>query len=598
MGIENSTVSESSELRKQAKNILQERHIDNRDSSKLTFDEVQRLSHEFRIHKIELEIQNEELRRTQLELQSARDKYSDLYDNAPVGYFVINKKGKILEVNLTGAILVGVERGGLIEQPITKFITRENQDDFYIFYQNLLETKNPKTCELELVKNDGSQFHGQLECIAVQDKDDNSINIRMTLSDISQRKQAERALKKSNTELEAQVKERTRELEIKVDEAEQANRLKGDFLANMSHELRTPLNSIMMLSSVLISKKEKRVSDTGIEYLEVIGRNGRKLFELIDDILNISWIESGQVKIQNSSFSLGTVVVEIMEGIIPVAEERGLSVDCEIAPDLPMMNSDIKLVYCILQNLLSNAVKFTDIGELRILVGCTGNNFHVSVEDTGIGISQDDLPHIFDKFRQVDGSLTKRFKGVGLGLALVKQIAKLLDGNIQVESELGKGTVFTVTLPVGNPVIVEAPNITTNEMFQSQAEEQEARAKIDRTVLIIEDIPDNMLAARAVLGGRYRILEAVNGEQGLEKAFSERPDLIILDIALPGMSGFEVVKRIKADPMMSSMPVIALTAHAMKGDREKILKAGCDEYVSKPLDKEDLLLKINKYLGK
>ncbi len=441
--------------------------------------------------------------------------------------------------------------------------------------------------EKQYIHKDGHPIDITLSVQGVRKGDGTADYLVILIDDITDRKKAEEALRKSHAELEVKVKERTRDLEIKMKEAEDANRLKSEFLANMSHELRTPLNSIIVLSNVL--KEERIGKEQDYEHLEVIERNGRKLLELINDIMNLSRIESGQMELRISSFSLGVAIKEITEGIMPMAEAKGLSIRCDIDPDMPLINSDDKLVYSIFQNLMSNAVKFMESGEVQVSAGCAGRYFQVRVEDTGIGISQDDLPHVFETFRQADGSLTRRHEGTGLGLALAKQGAKLLGGDISVESEPGKGSVFTLTLPISSQDIVEEHKTLTEEETQPQMVKHAIQPGSKRTVLIVEDNPDNMLVLRATLYDRYKLLEAADGEQALEKALSEHPDLILLDMALPGISGFEVVKRLRADNKASTIPVIALTAHAMQGDREKCLEAGCDDYISKPLNVDELL---------
>jgi len=575
-------------------------------------------------------------------------------------------------------------------------------------------------------------------------------------------------LKKTNQQLEAQSEElqaqseeiqqasmemekQNVELEYQSRQVEEADRLKSEFLSNMSHELRTPLNSVMALSRVLIRQAGGKLSEEELNFLEIIDRNGKKLLGLINDILDLAKIESGRMDMSSKLFPIGSAIETVIERLEPIAEEKGIEINREIPDNLPQIKSDEVRVDQILQNLVGNAVKFTKKGFVTVLVHSDAEHIHIAVADTGIGISKKDLPYIFQEFRQVDGTTARQYEGTGLGLAIAYKAAWVLGGDLTVESVLGKGTKFTLILPIKRPeitpdaasfaphlladiektgrhselkqgkaanrillvedneagiiqvrkilesegyrvdvanggqkaldyvkstipdgiildlmmpdvdgfevlntirankatekipvLILTAKDLSPEDLkslkgnnvrqliqkgnvareillnkvrlmleepsriepeektrpFEIQKREFSPKVSADGkpTILVVEDNPDNMITMKAVLHYRYNLLEATDGEKGLKIALTERPDLILLDMSLPEMDGFTVAGRIKEDNDARHIPVIALTAMAMKGDREKILKAGCDDYISKPIDAEKVLKKIEDWL--
>jgi len=549
-----------------------------------------------------------------------------------------------------------------------------------------------------------------------------------------------------NEELQAQaeelreqteeLREQTEELRAQRVQIEEGSRLKSEFLTNMSHELRTPLNSIMSLSQLMLSKGVGKAPEKDAEHLRVIERNGRRLLALINDILDLSKIEAGRMNIVLSDFDPREVVERTVGIVRPMAEEKGLNLAVKIA-EVPRMHSDEERIAQILLNLLANAVKFTERGEIALEVSATDDTISYAVRDTGIGISEKDLPHVFEEFRQADGSTTRRYEGTGLGLAICQKLAHILGGRITAESAVGQGSTFTLVLPLRCPAPLAATDaegrftaleprrrprragparekplilvVEDNEVaalqVRSALEENgyvvsvaasgaeaiklaeaelpdalildvmmpemdgfevldavrssEALADIpvlvltakeltaadharlkrgnvkelvqkgevdrdelvarvgrlletdeptaattarasgrSRTVLVVEDNPDNLLAIKAILDSiGCECVIAGDGETAVSMAKEARPGLILMDIQLPGLSGLEAARRIKSDPAFSDIPIVALTARAMKGDREEILAAGCDGYLAKPLDAGDVIDAVREWLG-
>ncbi len=550
-------------------------------------------------------------------------------------------------------------------------------------------------------------------------------------------------LEHQNRELDAQKRElagqadeltqQNAELDIQKRQVDEANRLKSAFLSNMSHELRTPLNSVIALSGVLNRRLAGKVPAEEYGYLEVIERNGKNLLALINDILDLSRIEAGREDVRVSRFPVRQLVAELVDMLGPQAREKGIVLTSSVGDELPPLTSDHDKVRHILQNLLSNAVKFTEAGTVEISARQVEDDLLVAVRDTGIGIAASQLSSIFDEFRQADDSTSRKYGGTGLGLAIARKYALLLGGTITVASEPGRGSTFTVRLPLtlevseevglektmkegwsqppsrgkgqsiliiedNEPAIIQITDMLTNQGYRVQAARngQEAlnliaqalpdgvildlmmpemdgfevlrqirsteksaglpvliltaqhvtkqdlsflkqnhihqliqkgdvnknellaavasmvapeskqpvavpiRRRSTRSgrpvVLVVEDNPDNLRTARALLMDHCQVIEAADGQAGLDQARKHRPDLILTDISLPGLDGFEELAAIRADETLCHIPVIAVTASAMKGNREEIMAHGFDGYISKPIDHQVFMSTIREVL--
>ncbi|HNR89496.1 MAG TPA: ATP-binding protein [Spirochaetota bacterium] len=387
------------------------------------------------------------------------------------------------------------------------------------------------------------------------------------------------------------VNQQNAELEEQRARVEEANRLKSEFLSNMSHELRTPLNAILSLSKVLIRQAAERLPADEVGYLEIIERNGRTLLALINDILDLSKIEAGRIDLKPQRLSLPAVVGAIIENLERSAQEKGIALEARFAAGFPEIESDEQRVYQIVQNIIGNAVKFTERGGVTVAGRFDAHTVTIEVADTGIGIAENDIPTIFEEFRQIDGTLSRKYGGTGLGLAIASKSARLIGGAIDVASTPGTGSTFTVRMPIAwGGACVPAPQRA--RPADNRANDGSGRPLI----LVIEDDPDNLTTIKALLAGHGTVIEATTGRAGLERVRAERPDLVLLDMALPEMNGFEVARAIKDDPDTAALPVIAVTALTMDGDRERALAAGCDDYLPKPIDIDALFVTIRRWV--
>jgi PAS domain S-box-containing protein len=435
-----SDVSDKSDLRKQAekKAALSPEH-----NTCLSLNETRLLIHELRVHQIQLEMQNEDLRQKQDELDIVRMRYFDLYDLAPLGFLTLGETSLILESNLCAATLLRVLRGKLVGQPISNFLLRDDQDAYYSFRKQLFETGESLTCELRMVKSDGSPFWVHISATIARDTNGERI-CRLVLIDITERK--------LNEAVKARYEQSLRHAK---EEAENANRAKSDFLAAMSHELRTPLNAIMGFSQILAHEYFGPLSDKQKEYATDIYESGKHLLSLINDILDLSKIEAGKMEPKWSCFNIDRLLEQSRTLVREKCFKHNIALDFEIAPPVRdlMITADERRIKQILYNLLSNATKFTpDGGSIHVQAKLTDEPvpmLEITVTDTGIGISSEHLPHIFEAFFQVHDGTVNKTPGTGLGLCLVRQLVTLHGGSIRVESEgEGRGSRFTIDLPV------------------------------------------------------------------------------------------------------------------------------------------------------
>jgi signal transduction histidine kinase/DNA-binding response OmpR family regulator/HAMP domain-containing protein len=374
-----------------------------------------------------------------------------------------------------------------------------------------------------------------------------------------------------NSELEAQKRElaaqtaelteQNMELAMQKKQLDEVNKLKNSFLSSMSHELRTPLNSVIALSNVLARRLAGKLSDEEYGYIGIIERNGKQLLELINDILDLSRIEAGREEVHIYEFNVNELIREVVEMIEPQANQKNIRLLQNIKDPLPDIRSDYDKCRHILQNVVANAVKFTEEGQVEISAKADGESIHIDIADTGIGIKEEFISHIFEEFRQVDGSYSRKYGGTGLGLAIAKKYADILGGSITVESTYGKGSTFTITLPLkitDNASQVESASIV-RQLILPQAELiVDATTK---TILLVEDTDAIIIQMRDILEAEgYQIRVAHNGQEAIEQVTQQIPDAMILDLMMPKVDGFEVLKRIRAAKPSERLPVIILTA--------------------------------------
>ena len=413
-----------------------------------------------------------------------------------------------------------------------------------------------------------------------------------------------------NLELEDKVAERTVELQGALSHIEnanselrmanerltEANRSKSEFLANVSHELRTPLNAIIGFSDLLRDRSVGELNHQQVDFIRDIYESGDHLLRLINNILDLSKMEACRMELHTEKIELRRAVRDAVAMVRPQAAGKNLSLDILDSPDVRAGELDPGLFRQVLVNLLSNAVKFTPSGgQVRVIAEREGTDLLLHVEDTGIGIPADQQAKIFTEFYQVDGSYARTYEGTGLGLALVRCMVELHGGKVSLESIPGQGSRFTCRYP---GCLIEAEQLVETTAVLPTID-AEAPVRDGRTILVVEDNPMNRKLARNVLRSRgYRVLEATTGEEALQLLQERSPDLVLMDLQLPGMDGLEVTRKLKANPRTADLPVVALTAHARETDEENARQAGCVGYITKPIRLHKFPGQIAAYLSR
>lgn len=379
-------------------------------------------------------------------------------------------------------------------------------------------------------------------------------------------------------------------------EIERALRIKNEFLANMSHELRTPLNSILGISESLEEQIIGELNEKQLKYIGIVHESGRHLLDLINDILDLSKIEAGRMELDIHRISVETVCQSSLRMIKELSQKKNLHVSFKVKDDINVVLADQRRLKQSLVNLLGNAVKFTPPGKeigLEVSGNMKTNEVAFTVWDQGVGIAQEDMKLLFKPFVQLDAGLAREFQGTGLGLALVAQMIDLHNGRVSVESEPGKGSRFTITLPwLPNEQMPKAK--VTAELATPIPRSHEKRSG---RILLVEDTDVvGQLVTDYLQHRGYKILHAFNGVEAIKMTEKEHPDLILMDVMMPIMDGLEATQHIRKNKIFANTPIIALTALAMSGDSERCLAAGMNDYLSKPIQMQDLADMIEKYL--
>jgi len=370
------------------------------------------------------------------------------------------------------------------------------------------------------------------------------------------------------------------------EQAEQANQLKSLFLANMSHEIRTPLAAIIGFSDLL---KDSHLSEEErLQYLDIIRRTGENLTRIINDILDLSKVEAGHLAIEKAQFSLSTLLDDIHVLMVARVQNKPLHIEFNRRGIVPeMIYTDPLRLRQILMNILGNAVKFTDRGYVRMTYEVIGDTLFFTIKDTGIGIPAEKRSLLFQAFSQIDSSVSRKHEGTGLGLVLSQKLARMMGGDVTLEeSQVGKGCTFTVRIDL------QKTETKASRPAVSLTDAVHIGKQLEHTsILLVDDVEDNRLLIQRMLSKRgAKLTLATNGEEGLSKALAENYDIILMDIQMPVMDGYTATKRLRQAGYKK--PIIALTAHAMKDDRDRCLEAGCTDYLTKPVQVDILVQTI------
>jgi len=529
------------ELRRRAEEILAGRQGHEKGEA----DALQ-LLHELQVHGIELELQKDELVATRHEAELGLQRYTELFDFAPIGYFVIDRAGTIREVNLAGARLLGVERGRLVGMPFGQFVSEDQLKAFRGLLTLVLsgnsEDEEGQSCELNVRGEGGKPRQVQLTAAALQG--DRPVAL-CAAQDITERRQAEAALREEG-------------------------RRKDDFLAALSHELRNPLAPIR--NSLAILSRAEPGGERARNAQAVIDRQVTHLTRIVDDLLDATRIARAKIRLQLERLDLASVVARSMEDHRQTFEKQGISFEARLGSEPLWVDGDTTRLAQVLSNLLSNAAKFTTRGgKVEVSLLRNGAEAVLKVRDSGIGFDAEMLRRLFDPFAQAPQSLDRSLGGLGLGLALVKGLVVLHGGTVAATSAgSGQGAEFSVTLPLaaeppGAQALVATPQTPRHR------------------ILVIDDNEDaaDSLRTMLVLSG-HDVWVAHDGPSGVALAKKCRPEIIVCDIGLPGVDGYQVARAIREDTDLRSTYLVMLSGYGRPDDLQRGLQAGFDAHVVKP----------------
>jgi PAS domain S-box-containing protein len=683
--------------------------------------ETLKLIHELEVHQIELEMQNDELEMKNDELllasaaaQETAEKYSELYDFAPSVFLTLSKEGEIIELNLSGAKMLGKERSLLKNIRFGFLLSNDTKPIFNLFLEKVFTSKVKDSCEVVLSVNDNLPMHVQLTGIAIKNRE----QCLLTIIEITERKQAEQKLVIANKELAFHINEHiqaeealkeseelfrtvfenstigiyrttsegqillanptlfkllgyssfeelakrnlseegfepsyerthfmdvmNREGEVKglesawtrangttlfvsesaraikdkkgkiiyydgiveditlrkkaeqelikaKEHAEESDLLKSAFLANMSHEIRTPMNGILGFTD-LLEEQEFTVEERH-EYIKIIKKSGVRMLNIINDLIDISKVEAGQMEINIFETNVNEQIEYIYTFFKPEVERKGLQIFFQngLPEKEAVIETDREKIYAILTNLVKNAVKYSDKGTIEFGYNLKNNYLEFFIKDTGIGIPHNKKEVIFDRFVQADIADKRAFQGAGLGLAISKAYVEMLGGRIWVESEFEKGSTFYFTIPYNGEL--QERNVIKNIVPAKETENQIKNLKI----LIAEDDETSDILLTKIITKDYKdVLHVKTGIEAVEACLHHPDiDLVLMDILMPEMNGYEATRQIRQ--FNKEIIIIAQTAYGLKSDREKALEAGCNDYISKPINKALLRELVKKH---
>ncbi|HCZ17322.1 MAG TPA: hypothetical protein DHV85_22705 [Candidatus Accumulibacter sp.] len=577
-----SGASAGPDLRSRAEESLRRQSAHREASAEAVLPEsAQRTLHELRVYQVELEMQNEELRSAQVALEAARARNVELYDLAPVGYCTVSRQGLILEANLSAATLLGIQRATLIGQPLSRYIQGDDADRFHLQRRQILDTGEPLSGELRMLTAAGTPFWAQLSASAAPAADGTPA-LYVVLSDVTARKQAELELARHRDHLEELVQERTAALAVARDLAEAASRAKSTFLATMSHELRTPMTGVMGM----LELAARRTTDSKTHaYLAKALGAAQSLLVIINDILDLSRIEADRLRLDCRRFTLGSLLAQLRSLAEPLANAKGIALRVHVPAALAeyaVLGDDLRLGQ-ILLNLTGNAIKFTPAGSVSVRVTVSDEPgdelcLRCEIEDTGIGIATADQDLLFEPFEQADCLLTRQNGGSGLGLTISRRLAHLMNGEIGLSSEAGFGSVFWCTVRLRKAAAAGAP------VAAPGADERVAIRHRGKRILLVEDDAVVREFVRELLEHAGLVVDtAEDGWQAVVLATTNRYHLVLMDIAMPNVDGFEATRLIRALPDCEELPIIALTAYAFDEDRARCLAAGMNDHLAKPV---------------
>ena len=517
-------------------------------------------------------------------LAAELDRYRGLVEAAPEVIFSLAvRDGSFTSINAAFERLTGWNREDWLSKPFTSLAHDDDVPRAVANIHQVILGEQPPPFEIRIRCRGGDDRSVEF-VVTPQHEGDRIVRILGLARDITDRKKVEMDLRAAK------------------EAAEAASGAKSEFLANMSHEIRTPMNGLIGMTGLLF---DTPLDPEQLDYVETIRSSGETLLTLINDILDFSKIESGRLELEDQPFDLRRCVTGSLDLVAAKAAEKHLELSFNVSDECPVMVvGDITRVRQILVNLLSNAVKFTEVGEVGVRVAAEPKpeghlELAFEVHDTGVGISQDRLERIFESFSQADASTTRKFGGTGLGLTISKRLAELMGGHMWVESEFGEGSTFFFTVPVRRVEDTGDLKRPMRPVIRRGVTQGSLARQLPLKILVADDNVINQKVARLLLENLgYRSDLAANGLEVLEACRRQRYDVVLMDVQMPELDGLEATRRLCSEWPADERPrIIAVTAGAMQGDREKCLAAGMDDYISKPVQAEELRAALERLGG-
>ena len=517
-----------------------------------------------------------ERKRAEEALRESEERYRTILEDIEDGYYEVDIAGNFTFFNDPMCGIIGYSRDEMIGMNNRQYMDKQNAKRVYQAFNRAFTTGIPsKEFGWEITRKDGAKRFIETSVSPIKNSKGEPIGFRGIVRDSTERKRAEE-----------EIRQKSVELEQKNIDLERASELKSEFLANMSHELRTPMNAIMGYTSLMRRERYGTVTEKQAEALERVDRNAKNLLSLINNILDISKIEAGKMPIHNEEVDLRELVDEVTTTVEPMVREAKLALETTMTGDIPALWTDRSKLKQTILNLLSNAVKFTPKGGITVSAWGSDGHVKVAVSDTGIGIRDEDLNLIFEQFRQVDGSTTRQQGGTGLGLPLAKKFAKLLGGDIEVESVYGQGSTFTITIPC------IAPRQTPRDIPEPIAEMPAKPITVAKTILVIDDDPEIVALVRENLSDTdYEVAVALSGEEGIKMASDLQPFAITLDILMPHRDGWYVIHKLKNNPQTAHIPVIIMS---IIEEKALAYSLGVADYIVKPIERDLLVTTLKR----
>ncbi len=508
-------------------------------------------------------------------LMSQKKYIDDLINTLPDTFYIFDpESGNGIQWNETLNEISGYDYEEMSEYPPLHFYPPEEHQSIEDAVNTTLE-KGRATVELSYICADGSRIPFEYSTVFIKDPDGNP-RICAIGRDITERKRVES------------------EREQALMEAQNANNVKDLFLANMSHEIRTPLNSILGFTEIIEESFKSRMEEHEHEYFQIVNNSGQRLIKTVHSILDISQIEAGTIPFEPKTIRLATSIEMVYKELKPLAEEKNLEITYNNQISDGAVNADESSLVKAVSNLVENAIIYTNEGQINIQLDEQNSKYVLSISDTGIGIGVDYLNHLYDAFSQESNGYTKKYQGMGLGLSIAKSCLDMNDIPIEVESKKGVGTTFRLSFSPTDAVVDE----TDVQVIKVETEIEKTVSQERPVILLVEDDENNRKTLEALLSKKYETPYAVSVSEAKQQLRDYKVDLMLLDLSLEGdRDGLDLVAYMKTKKRLKEIPIIAVTAHAFTTDRDNVLNAGCDDYMSKPINVQKLQDMVGQYLA-